>query len=153
MASWGEKMGRMAQNAVAKSKEMAEITRLNVEISNLEQSLRDNYIQLGQYVLSHPDLIAAEDETVVQIRQSVTDLQAKVEQDRQTICDLRNVNICSNCGAEVSRSSKFCDKCGTAMDRPVLTNRQEENHVCPSCGAEVENGAAFCGSCGAKLEK
>ena len=33
MANWGEKFSRATQAAISKSKEMAEVTRLNVEIS------------------------------------------------------------------------------------------------------------------------
>ena len=28
---------------------------------------------------------------------------------------LKNVNTCPGCGAEVPKSSKFCDKCGTPI--------------------------------------
>ena len=60
MAGWKESVGRFAQNAVSKSKEMAEITRLNMEISNQEQRLRELYGQLGQYLVENPDLVPAD---------------------------------------------------------------------------------------------
>lgn len=151
MASWKENMSRMAQNAMAKSKEMAEITRLNMEISNLEQKLRENYIKLGEYVIGNPAILAGvEDETITQICQTVAEIKEKLAQDQQQILDIRNVNICSNCGAEVSRTSKFCDRCGTAMDRSVL--EQSAQPVCPNCGEIIDANAAFCGNCGTKLK-
>lgn len=151
MASWKENMSRMAQSAVAKSKEMAEITRLNMEISNLEQKLRENYSKLGEYIIDNPALLAGgDDAVVVQICQAVAEIREKLEQDRQQILDIRNVNVCTNCGAEVSRASKFCDRCGTVMDRSAL--QQSARPVCPECGAEIDDEAAFCGNCGAKLK-
>ena len=57
MASWKESMNRMAQSAVAKSKEMAEITRLNLDINNCEQRIREVYITMGQYVLENEHLM------------------------------------------------------------------------------------------------
>lgn len=150
MASWRESIGRMAQNAVAKSKEMAEITRLNIEISNLEQRVKENYIQLGEYILSHPELVAAEEETVAQIRQAVGELREKIALAQQTILDIRSINICPSCGAEVNRASKFCDKCGAAVDCSV-PEPQESGKLCPNCGAGVDDDALFCGSCGARL--
>lgn len=151
MASWKENVSRMAQNAMVKSKEMAEITRLNVEISNLEQKLRENYSKLGKYVIDNPALlVGSEDETVTQICQAVAEVKEKLAQGQQQILDIRNVNICSNCGAEVNRTSKFCDRCGTAMDRLAL--QQSEQFVCPGCGEPIDSDAVFCGNCGAKLK-
>ena len=60
MAGWKESVGRFAQSAVSKSKEMAEITRLNMEISNQEQRLRELQGKLGQFVCEHPELVPAE---------------------------------------------------------------------------------------------
>ena len=150
MAGWKESVGRFAQNAVSKSKEMAEITRLNMEISNQEQRLRELYGQLGQYLVENPDLVPADRQDAQALLQEVAQVKAGIEASKATLLEVRNVNICPGCGAEVSRSSKFCPSCGAQMDRSVM-ERLNQAPVCPSCGAELEPGAAFCGNCGAKL--
>ena len=150
MAGWKESVGRFAQNAVSKSKEMAEITRLNMEISNQEQRLRELYGQLGQYLVENADLVPADRQDAQALLQDVAQVKAGIEASKATLLEVRNVNICPGCGAEVSRSSKFCPSCGTQMDRSVM-ERLNQAPVCPSCGAELEPGAAFCGNCGAKL--
>ena len=150
MAGWKESVGRFAQNAVSKSKEMAEITRLNMEISNQEQRLRELYGQLGQYLVENPDLVPADRQDAQALLQDVAQVKAGIEASKATLLEVRNVNICPGCGAEVSRSSKFCPSCGAQMDRSVM-ERLNQAPVCPSCGAELEPGAAFCGNCGAKL--
>lgn len=150
MAGWKESVGRFAQNAVSKSKEMAEITRLNMEISNQEQRLRELYGQLGQYLVENPDLVPADRQDAQALLQEVAQVKAGIEASKATLLEVRNVNICPGCGAEVSRSSKFCPSCGAQMDRSVM-ERLSQAPVCPSCGAELEPGAAFCGNCGAKL--
>ena len=150
MAGWKESVGRFAQNAVSKSKEMAEITRLNMEISNQEQRLRELYGQLGQYLVENADLVPADRQDAQALLQEVAQVKAGIEASKATLLEVRNVNICPGCGAEVSRSSKFCPSCGTQMDRSVM-ERLNQAPVCPSCGAELEPGAAFCGNCGAKL--
>ena len=43
MANFMESMERLAQSAVSKSKEVAETTRINLEISSLEQQLQGLY--------------------------------------------------------------------------------------------------------------
>ncbi len=150
MAGWKESVGRFAQNAVSKSKEMAEITRLNMEISNQEQRLRELYGQLGQYLVENSDLVLADRQDAQALLQEVAQVKAGIEASKATLLEVRNVNICPGCGAEVSRSSKFCPSCGAQMDRSVM-ERLNQAPVCPSCGAELEPGAAFCGNCGAKL--
>lgn len=48
---------------------------------------------------------------------------------------------CSNCGYEISKSSKFCSECGT----------KQTAKYCSNCGAKVSNKAKFCAECGEKL--
>ncbi len=150
MAFWKENVGRMAHNAVAKSKEMAEITRLNLEISSQEQKIKELYTSAGEYLLNNPQLVDAQDETFLQKRESLAQLQEKIEQSRQALLDVRGISLCPGCGAEVNRSSRFCDRCGAEMPCVPVENEQAKP-ACPGCGAEVDGGAAFCPACGAKL--
>lgn len=154
MASWKENMSRMAQSAMQKSKEMAEVTKLNLEISNCEQRSREIYIQLGEYLSQHPELLPAGDETVQQCMAGLAEQQEKLEQTRQAILEVKNINICPGCGAEVSRSSRFCDRCGTEMvQRPAAVQAEPVQRVCSQCGEPLDSGALFCGNCGAKQEQ
>lgn len=147
MANWGEKLNKMTQSAITKSKEMAEVTRLNMEIGNLKQNLKDLYTKTGEYVLTNG--VAAEDETIAEYIAQMNTIQQNIEADEEKIKEVKNINICANCGAEVSRTSKFCDKCGTEMVRVSL---EPEVIVCKNCGNPIEKDALFCGNCGAKQE-
>lgn len=152
MASWKESMGRMAQNAMTKSKEMVEINRLNREISTSKQKIKDLYTATGEYLMAHPELVDTADETFAANMEQLSQLEEKIEQTQQTLLEVQNINICPNCGAQVNRSSKFCDRCGTEMQRIALSgNTAEVKPKCPNCGAEVEENSTFCGECGTKL--
>lgn len=169
MATWRESVSRMAQNAVAKSKEMAEVTRLNVEIGSLQQRVREQCGRLGEYLMAHPELLPEGDETIRQILQAAAECQAKIAQDNQLILEIRNINLCPRCGAEVSRASRFCDKCGAVLERPVIAAPGQEvpaqpeqvptapaepvQRFCAQCGSPVEEGALFCGECGARQDE
>lgn len=150
MAGWKESVGRFAQSAVSKSKEVAEITRLNMEISNQEQRLRELHNQLGQFLVEHAELVPVDAADAQALLQEVAQVKAGIENSKATLLEVRNVNICPGCGAEVARTSKFCPSCGAQMDRSVM-ERLAQTPVCPNCGAELEAGAAFCGNCGSKL--
>ena len=150
MADWKASVSRFAQNAVTKSKEMAETTRLNLEISNAEQKIKNTHLELGKYIAEHPELVNIQEETVAAHLQTIADTKAEIEKLNATLLDIRNVNICSSCGAEVSRNSKFCGKCGNAMDRSVLETHAATK-TCPQCGEPLEEGMSFCANCGTKL--
>ena len=46
MASWSEKLNQMTQSAISKSKEVAGVAKLNVEISSLNQSVKNIYTEV-----------------------------------------------------------------------------------------------------------
>lgn len=113
MASWSEKLNQMTQSAISKSKEMAGVTKLNVEIGTLNQNLKNIYTEVGRYVLEKG--LLKEDETVAEWASKAAGLKADIEMNTSRIRDLKNVSICPGCGAEVPRTSKFCGKCGAAI--------------------------------------
>ena len=47
---WGDKLNQITKSAVSKSKEVAEITRLNMEISSNEQKIKELAAQIGMIV-------------------------------------------------------------------------------------------------------
>jgi len=150
--SWGDKFNQMTKSAISKSKEMAEITRLNMEISNYEQKIKELATQIGMSIVERE--LLTDDEQIAEAATQIKKLQESIAKNQTTIRDIRNINICANCGAEVSRTSKFCDKCGSPMDRTVLeTSAASAVPTCPACGEKLESGALFCTNCGAKLSE
>ena len=49
---------------------------------------------------------------------------------------------CTNCGADLADSAKFCPECGTKVVREVF---------CAQCGTKLAAGAKFCPECGTKV--
>jgi len=82
--------------------------------------------------------------------------------------------VCPSCGADVIAGTKFCRKCGAALNAekqtalvppppepvaqaavPVPAEPQKaepQKAVCPSCGADVIAGTKFCRKCGAAVK-
>ena len=147
---WGDKLNQITKSAVSKSKEMAEITRLNIENSNSEQKIKELAAQIGTLVVD--EQLLPENAQVAEWAAQITALREAIAKNQETIQGIRNINICANCGAEVSRTSKFCDKCGSPMDRSVLEDSiASAIPTCPQCGEQLEPGALYCGNCGAKF--
>lgn len=143
MGSWSSKFNKITQSAVSKSKELAEITRINMEINSTEQKLQSAYTELGQSAVENNLLVGKP--IVTDLLEQVGSYKNHIDELKERLNIVRNINICPNCGAEVSRSSRFCDSCGTQMNREIL------QPTCPNCGAAISGGGNFCDSCGAPL--
>lgn len=113
MANWREKLNQAAQNTISKSKEVAGVAKLNMEIGTLNQSIKNIYTEVGKYVLENG--LLHEDDSVAQWAAKAADIKAEIENNTEKIKLLKNVNTCPGCGAEVPKTSKFCDKCGTPI--------------------------------------
>lgn len=150
MAGWGEKFNKVTLSAISKGKEVAEITKLNMEISSLNQNLKEAQAQIGAYVMEQG--LFAEDETIAQLCEKARKVQADIAADQEKLKALKNVQICPACGAEVPRTSKFCNKCGAPITQPepVPAAEEEPQTFCTECGAPLEKGAVFCANCGAR---
>lgn len=151
-AKWTDKVNSFTQNAVSKSKELAEVTRLNLSISNAEEQARGLKMQIGDYVVKnhlltdHPEL--------QEIYGKLELIQKNIEESRERINVIKNISICQNCGAEVSRNSNFCDKCGQPIQHPEPSAQEScapAHKFCPNCGQELLADAAFCSNCGMKF--
>lgn len=145
---WSEKFNQITKTAVTKSKEVAEITKLNMEINSAEQKIRELATQIGLIVADQK--LLADNEPVAALTAQIEALRETIAMAQGTIRGIKNLDVCPNCGAQVSRTSRFCDKCGHPMERPE-PEEPAQAPVCPACGAPLEPEAAFCSNCGTKL--
>ncbi len=59
--------------------------------------------------------------------------------------------ICTNCGATIPDTTKFCNKCGspaTATPTPSARAAASQGAVCANCGSALAPNAKFCARCG-----
>ena len=148
MASWSEKLNQMTQKTISKSKEVAGVAKLNLEISTLNQNIKNIQNEVGAYVLENGLLM--NDASVAEWAAKAASLKADIEANTEKIHELKNVSVCPGCGAEVSRSSKFCDKCGTAIVFKVPDPVESDEVVVDTSYSDAdvekkESGAACCG--------
>lgn len=152
MAGWGEKFSKMTQTAVSKSKDVAEITKLTLNNNSLEAEIKTVTEQVGEYVVANQML--AEDEIIGQKLNQIAELKAAIAANEAKIREIKNINICEVCGAEVPNTSNFCDKCGAPMKKeaPAAEEEPVTEKVCVKCGTALAVDAAFCPNCGEKCE-
>lgn len=172
---WGKKISNASQSAVQKTKDMAEVAKLNGQISDEEKKINNYYFQIGKlYMQLHRDDFGAEfAEMVTAVKQS----EGKILSYQKQIQDVKGIVRCEKCGSEVPNTAAFCNACGAPIAKqtpsaPVVTNQappapavntqappaavvttQAPQNIkpvvkCSGCGAEVPDNMRFCTSCG-----
>lgn len=178
----GKKITQTGQKAVQKTKDIADITKLNANVSDEEKKIYNLYNQIGQlYVSVHGDNPETDFETLVsQLKLSIE----KTDTLKKQIQDIKGVIRCASCGAEIPNNAVFCSSCGTSVVQqekvnlsnlitcsscgkmvekgmnfctfcgsPMPASVEPANQTCTSCGAELNGDAAFCVNCGAAVQK
>lgn len=152
----GKKISQAGQTTMQKTREMADVARINSQISDEEKRINDMYLQIGkQYVELH----ASDCEEAFQgMIQTITDSENKIKEYKVQIQDIKGVIRCPKCGAEVPKGALFCSACGEKMqeEQPVQeeasATEPAEEKKCSNCGAVLAEGAVFCSECGTKAE-
>ena len=138
-----------SQKTIAKTKELADTTRLNSMISDQEKVITNQYLQIGKlYVSIHKDNF---EEDFSEMISAIADAEAKICDYKKQIQDIKGVQRCEACGAEVPNGSAFCSACGAAMPK-VQVSESVEYVKCEKCGADVKKGMRFCTCCGNPME-
>lgn len=143
------KLSAAGQTTVQKAKDLTEITKLNSAITAAEDQVRELYTTMGYEIYrAYYEKPLPEVEGLIQ---QITDLHQKIEDCKNQIDIINEVQTCPQCGGKVSKGMAFCGSCGCKM--PVVEPAPEEAKpaFCGACGAPISPEAAFCTNCGNKL--
>ena len=140
----------VGQKTIAKTKELADTSRLNSMISEEEKVITNQYFQIGKlYVSIHKDDF--EDDFAGMIG-AIAEAEAKIRDYKKQIQDIKGVQRCEKCGAEVPNGAAFCSSCGASMTKmqpPISADYIK----CGNCGTAVKRSMRFCTSCGKPMEE
>lgn len=138
-----------SQKTIAKTKELADTSRLNSMISDEEKIINNQYFQIGKlYVAVHQDNY---EEDFAGMINTILESEAKIKDYKKQIQEIKGVRRCEKCGAEVPNGLAFCSACGAVMPK-IQSSVSADIIKCENCGAEVRKGMRFCTSCGKPME-
>lgn len=141
----GRKASETTAKAMQKAQELSEISKLNGQIADEEKKLNGLYYQIGKlYVSVHG---SDNEQDFSGMVGAIFEGEKKVLNYKKQIQDLKGVQRCEHCGAEVPKGAAFCNACGSPMPKVESTTASDLVR-CESCGAMVQRGMRFCTSCG-----
>lgn len=149
----GKKLTQSSQDVVQKTKDTAEVLKLNNMIADAEKSIENLYSQLGKaYFELHAD---SSEDPLSSIINDIKLAQKTISDCQKEIQQIKGLCICTNCGANLEKEALFCSRCGTKVEHPVETPATTEENVyhCKKCGVVVPEEYAFCINCGTKAER
>lgn len=142
----GRKLTSVSQSAVQKTKDVADIAKINAEISELERTANNLYYQIGKlYVAKHAADYESDFSGMIG---SVIESERKIAECRQKIQDIKGVVRCEKCGADIPAGAAFCSFCGAPTPKNTASVNTQNLEKCPSCGAMIPQGVRFCTACG-----
>ncbi len=106
---------KAADRAGKKAGEMAQATRLNLQIFDRTTECEVLYKEIGKVIYDiHQG--AETDEDVIERKLAQLDaLQGEIEQLRDELSALKTVCICTRCGRQCSRDDAYCAGCGSPL--------------------------------------
>lgn len=147
----GKKITQAGTGALQKTKELADVARINGLISDEEKRVNNAYYQIGKlYVALHADNCEPDFAALVD---SIRESEAKVADLKQQVQIIRGVKRCSSCGAEVAANAAFCNSCGAKAPEAPAPVAADNLVQCSACGKMVKLGMAFCTGCGALMKR
>lgn len=146
LEQFGKKVSQTGQDAMKKTKELAEIAKLNTQINEEEKRLNKIYMNLGKlyYQLNGANPELEYQDICLAIKGSIRN----INQFQLMIDELKGIKRCKTCGTEMPDTSSYCQSCGSKL------NVQEEKVViiiCEQCGMENGAKATSCVRCGKPL--
>lgn len=147
------KLTQTSQTAVQKTKDMAEIMRLNSQISEQERKIEQNYREIGK--LYYENFADKDVELFRSLVAEIRGAEGNVQEMKASLLRLKGARPCPVCGAQQPAGSVFCNACGAKIPEAsadAARPQRGDGVTCRSCGAVMPKDAAFCTNCGTKLE-
>ena len=105
---------RISKNIGDKGKDVIEITKLNSQIGTEKDKIKEMYAKIGEEV--YKAYTAGEGSVYDELCAQLKEVEAKVEELSAKVLELKNATKCPSCGAEVTKETTFCSKCGTKIN-------------------------------------
>ncbi len=136
-----EKIAKTSGDVAKKAKDLAEVTKLNGQISDSEKTIKNLYNEIGKYVYEN-----LKEDAPAEIAEKMTAIDealAAIAGYKAEVMKLKGIQNCPHCNNEVAYGVAFCPSCGNKMPEPVVEEAEAEvKEVVEEAVAEVKEEVA-----------
>lgn len=105
-----KKLGKTGQDALQKTKDLAEITKLHSRISDLENKINNCFIALGQeYFNKYKD---NEESEFITLLKEIKQYRINIDNCNEEIRKTKGEIIYPKCNKTIKKDAIFCSNCG-----------------------------------------
>ncbi len=146
----GKKVSQTGQEAIKKTKLLAETAKINTQIAAEKRTVAGLFTQIGE---RYYELYGVSpDEKLTELVSAVNEAKIRIRDLEDRLKALRGPESCESCGAPLSTGALFCAACGAKVPQ---TQEEPEgdgqsSRVCAGCIRQLPEGAQFCPFCGQK---
>lgn len=120
------KTGQAAESAGRKATELAQATKLNLQIFDLNTECEVLYKEIGKLMYDIHQGIEADEEEINSRLAKLDEKQVKIGALREQIGLLKSSIHCPTCGKLCSRTDAFCAACGGGLPTMNIEDITEE---------------------------
>lgn len=114
----GKTLTKVGEATVQKTKEVADFTKANAKILEIQNKLDKAYVEVGKrYLELHP---ANDEDDMKAVVNKVYDLEEQLKKLRKQLQDLKGTVKCETCGSECDGEDVFCRKCGSELQKEEI---------------------------------
>lgn len=135
------------REAVQKVKDVSEISKYTSQIEECEREIKSLFEKIGAYLYCNHT--AEHEEVYGEWFRGIAANVKTVEELKEKIRILKQIEVCPKCGAELKKDANFCNECGTRIEKKPAV--EVGMKTCPKCGTALKGMEKFCMTCGADL--
>ena len=110
-----EVLASAAKTVVKKSSEIYSTTKLTYEISKLRDEMNKCYKDMGKIFYDNYKGKEIDEDDVAELCGRIDELRNDIDKVSAEIARIKGNSVCNNCGAEVTKESSYCAKCGKEL--------------------------------------
>ena len=120
----GKTLTKVGEATVQKTKEVADYTKANAKILEIQNKLDKAYIEVGKkYLELHP---VNDEEDMAEVVGVVYEMEDLLKELRKQLQELKGTVKCEVCGLECDSDDVFCRKCGAELKKEEVIIDAEE---------------------------
>lgn len=110
-----DKAKDVAGQAGKQAEKVVEISKLKLQVSQINSELKKAYAKLGSAVYNMKKADYTDDGLIDSVTGEIDDLLGRKKAAEKQLAALRKLTICPTCGAKNPMDALFCNKCGARI--------------------------------------